>query len=231
MNTATVTCTCGARLEVPEEASGQRFRCPACQAVIDPAAPRVSPVSAAQPATCPICQTAIASEDETTICPRCAQVHHRACWDEIGGCSTYGCPAAPELAKEGQAQQPLAAWGDTKRCPACGERIKSIALRCRYCGTDFHTVDPLTVGDLHSGVRKTEELGSLRVKTIALFVLTLSGCLAPITLIFSLAMLLPRRVQLAKAGPAVLVLAYATIALAALYSILIVIFFVTHGMP
>jgi hypothetical protein len=92
-------------------------------------------------------------------------------------------------------------------------------------------VDPLTVGDLHSGVRKTEELGSLRVKTIALFVLTLSGCLAPITLIFSLGMLLPRRAQLAKAGPAVLVLAYATIALAALYSILIVIFFVTHGMP
>jgi hypothetical protein len=211
---------------------GQRFRCPACQATVGAGAPPAAPAERpAAPATCPICQTALAPDDETTACPRCDQVHHRACWDEIGGCSTYGCPAAPAAAKDGEAEPPLAAWGDTKRCPACGERIKSIALRCRYCGTDFDTVDPLTAGDLHRVSRRDAERGSLRVGVVVLFVLTLTGCLAPVTLLVGLAYFLPRRAQLARAGPAIRVLAYATLGLAGLYSVLMAVFAAAGGLP
>src|SRR5581483_3619490 len=103
----------------------------------------------------------------TLGCPECQQLHHRECWAEVGGCSTYGCPQAPALSKPDE-QQPRSAWGDTKTCPACGERIKAIALRCRYCDTDFDTVDPLTMRDLRRRSRKQKSLQGLKNGVTAL---------------------------------------------------------------
>src|SRR5262245_7047366 len=109
-----VSCSCGAKIRLPDNAAGQSFRCPKCKIeieVIRPAHPPPAPARAAGPVApwsapatsagrttgeiCPICQSPVGAEEQTQRCPNCQQVHHRECWAEVGGCSTYGCAQAP----------------------------------------------------------------------------------------------------------------------------------------
>src|SRR5262245_34413271 len=233
------SCSCGAKIRLPDQAAGRTFRCPKCKVEIEVVPAYTGAFAAARPepaeelpppgpptgATCPICQSDILGGEVTTRCPRCRQVHHRECWEEVGGCSTYGCEEAPAAPKEGP-QRPLTAWGDTKRCPACGEQIKAVALRCLYCRTEFDTADPLTARDLRRKARKAEEFRSLRATVIVLFCLALSGLLAPVALILSLFLVLPQRENLARAGPFYQVLGYSGLGLSVLYSVLMVYFLV-----
>jgi hypothetical protein len=159
-------------------------------------------------------------------CPECDIVHHEECWLEVGGCGTFGCKQAPATDKSEQsAQAPLTAWGDTKVCPVCGETIKSIALRCRFCGMEFHSVDPLSAADLRNQFATRQSVDVFKKFVIGAFVASLTGCLAPISLIFGLAYILPRRDQLDKAGPVFKVLGWTSIVLSGLYCVLMLIFF------
>src|SRR5438874_2164366 len=95
------TCSCGARVRLPDRNEGVTLRCPQCKIEIEvirpasplfdpapaPAAPVVSsrPVAAAATGeTCPICQTPVAAGEEVLRCPRCEQIHHGECWREVG---------------------------------------------------------------------------------------------------------------------------------------------------
>ena len=137
---AIISCTCGARIKVPKDAPQSAvMRCPRCKAELVVAGEgRIITARLADPrsqgGTCPICQSPISASDASLVCPSCDQVHHRECWNEVGGCATYGCENAPASEKAPPAEVPLAAWGETKKCPVCGEKIKSIALHAVIAG-------------------------------------------------------------------------------------------------
>lgn len=228
---AVVKCNCGARVRVPKNRVGRSFRCPSCdEAIVLTAKNRVLRSTTLsrgeQGASCPICQTEIDADEQIVRCPTCDQSHHQECWTEVGGCATYGCVEAPAPDEDKQSAQQLTAWGDTKKCPACQETIKSIALRCRYCGTDFHTVDPLSVKDLRRESDQSAKMDNLQKSLIAISIVSLFGCLAPLMLIISLVLVIPNRDRLMKSGPIYAVMGWASIGLSGLYTLLIILFLV-----
>lgn len=231
--TRIVTCDCGANVRLPPDAASRSLRCPKCKAgialTVDARVLATTQLKPGDPgATCPICQTSIGTDEFAVTCPQCGQVHHRECWSEVGGCSTYGCKQAPQIEKTESTDQARTGWGDDKKCPVCGETIKSIALRCRYCRTEFDSVDPMTRKDLHRKSEKTESIERLKIIIIALFVVSLIGLCAPITGVVGMIILLPRRDDLPKCGPLLQLLAYASLVLSAIYSLLWIVFLVAE---
>lgn len=239
MTSTIITCKCGAKVRLRTEAADREFRCPKCKAALAIPAPRTAPAEEAfsvssrplavgESVICPICQTTALAGEPVINCEGCDQIHHRECWAEIGGCGTYGCAKAPAVDKSDESNgMPLSAWGDTKKCPACGETIKAIALRCRYCGTDFGSVDPLSVADLRHQAVAQERTEASKKWVVALFVVSIIGVLSPLMLIVSLFFVLGQRDQLAKCGPLFVIMGWAAVALSAVYSLLILLFFLT----
>lgn len=45
---------------------------------------------------CPFCKTAFKEGDDIVICSACDMPHHKECWIENQGCTTFGCSGTIE---------------------------------------------------------------------------------------------------------------------------------------
>jgi hypothetical protein len=140
-------------------------------------APAAAPEAA--PIRCAICGTLVRDTEEVTSCPECRQDYHAACWDEIGGCATYGCKSAAVAEKPPPPENVGGGWGDEKECPSCGQTIASSLLVC-LCGARFPWADPMTREEYSAWRAREESLASSRKVLTALFLMSLAGFLAPL---------------------------------------------------
>jgi hypothetical protein len=95
---------------------------------------------------CPYCQTNIKENADKVVCSACHTPHHKECWEENKGCTTYGCANNPgtkiksiDIGNEtvGNIQQMLVQDRQavkTVECPNCKKKIEEGSLFCKYCG-------------------------------------------------------------------------------------------------
>ena len=131
-------------------------------------------------ARCTICHTLIMDGDDTARCSECDNVYHQSCWDEMGGCATYGCSRAPVAEKTAPTSGQGRGWGDTKVCPACGRDISSSVLIC-MCGARFPYADPMTREAYVEYLHDLSARKRARNVLLMLFFFTGAGFPAPIT--------------------------------------------------
>jgi len=99
---------------------------------------------------CPYCQTNIKNSADIIICPSCKTPHHKECWDENKGCTTFGCINNPNTNKKGidvgdetiESVEKILREEKVKEipCPGCKALIPEDSLYCSYCGYDLRNI-------------------------------------------------------------------------------------------
>ncbi len=82
---------------------------PFLPSVASPAGPAmtatVGPITQTRPyigKTCPYCQFPLKADSDVVQCPSCIVPHHKECWAENGGCTTFGCRETTFLSAAGE---------------------------------------------------------------------------------------------------------------------------------
>jgi hypothetical protein len=172
-------------------------------------------------ARCSICYTVLTPSEPVTSCPECQQDYHKSCWDEIGGCGSYGCKQAAVAEKPPLPVLVGAGWGDSKPCPACSRDISSSLLVCS-CGAKFPWADPMTQADYHGWLDKQRAISTSRTVLICMFILSLIGVTAPIAGPIAGIYAWVKRKQLLGTGGTYLAMGAGSAALGVIYTVLIV---------
>jgi len=172
-------------------------------------------------ARCSICYTVTAAGEPVTSCPECQQEYHQLCWDEIGGCGSYGCKQAAVAQKPALPVLVGAGWGDAKACPQCAQQIGASLLVCA-CGARFPWADPLTAEEYAQWTGQQQAIASARKVLIVLFILSLVGVTAPIAGAIAGIYARAKRTLLAGTGGTYLAMGYGSAAIGSFYTLLIV---------
>lgn len=97
---------------------------------------------------CPYCKTAFKPGDEIVVCSECDMPHHKDCWIENRGCTTFGCTGTIQsadsddssvTAREMKFEDARHNAEEAVYCTKCGVQNKSTSLFCPQCGNRLST--------------------------------------------------------------------------------------------
>ena len=102
--------------------------------------------------TCPFCKTEFKEGDDIVVCSSCDMPHHKDCWIENQGCTTFGCMGTIKSA-DGGANTVTAteiSFEDTSSsshvfCTKCGAQNSSESSFCSKCGNSLRTTSSAPV--------------------------------------------------------------------------------------
>lgn len=96
---------------------------------------------------CPYCKSIIKENDAIVVCSSCSMPHHRECWVENQGCTTFGCVGTIEspadLSPQLEDDFEIDFYSDASDfrdsyCPKCGSAKPSNGTFCVHCGYNFN---------------------------------------------------------------------------------------------
>lgn len=97
---------------------------------------------------CPYCKTAFKPDDEIVVCSDCDMPHHKDCWIENKGCSTFGCLGTIKSVDGGGGSVTAKemCFDDVQQnteglvyCTKCGAQNANTSLFCSKCGNRLST--------------------------------------------------------------------------------------------
>ena len=100
---------------------------------------------------CPYCKTPFeAYEEDIVLCSQCEMPHHKSCWIENQGCTTFGCLGTMKNADGSPTsvtatQMNFDAPGAAVFCTQCGARNAEGTAFCTQCGRPLAAPAPQTV--------------------------------------------------------------------------------------
>lgn len=87
---------------------------------------------------CPYCKTGFTETDDIVICGSCEMPHHKECWIENQGCTTFGCLGTIENLSNASpvdtSYYNLTVASDKVFCTQCGAENEGSSAFCAMCG-------------------------------------------------------------------------------------------------
>lgn len=98
---------------------------------------------------CPFCKTELKPSDEVVVCSACEMPHHKDCWVENQGCTTFGCVGTIKAADNAISSVTTTqmdyddsvnpAQDEVVFCTQCGTRNAATFSFCSRCGSRLVT--------------------------------------------------------------------------------------------
>lgn len=92
---------------------------------------------------CPYCKTEFTDTDDIVVCNSCEMPHHKSCWVDNQGCTTFGCLGTIDSPNGAQttdnAQNEVQIQNDVIYCAKCGTKNKQADSFCSKCGNALHS--------------------------------------------------------------------------------------------